>query len=104
MFLDIAILITSTFAFVVWIAVLILYSREIKQLKEENKDLKAKFERERFQKTMTVAIHEAVQFLQENNVEPEFNGEYSKQQLQEALITKYNISQTEVKNNGTSAL
>ena len=100
MFLDIAILITSALAFVVWLVVLILYIKENRQIKKENKRLKAKFERERFQKTMTVAINEAVQFLQENNVEPEFNGEYSKQQLQEALITKYNISQTEVTNNG----
>lgn len=88
MFLDIAILITSTFAFVVWLAVLILYSKEIKQLKEENKTLKAKIELNNFQNKITVSIQEAVKFLQESNIEPVFDGMYSKEQLQAALFSK----------------
>lgn len=84
MFLDIAILITSTFAFVVWLAVLILYSKEGKQLKEENKKLRLEAEITSRKK----ATDDAVNFLVENNIQPAYNGLYSHEQIQAAMCIK----------------
>ena len=93
MFLNITILIISTFAFLFWLAALIFYTNKYTKLKEENKALKAKIELNNCQKNLYF-IQEAVKFLQENNIEPAFNGMYSKEQLQTTPIFKSNKNKT----------
>ena len=86
MFLDIAILAVSTLAFVLWVVVIILYAKENKELRERNETLRMKVELDRYKRTITISVREAIQFLEESNIKPVCNGMYSHLQLQQALF------------------
>lgn len=88
MFLDIAILVVSALAFVLWVVVLILYAKENKELREQNETLKMKVEMNRFKRNINISVREAIQFLEECDIKPVFKGMYSHLQLQEALFMK----------------